>query len=69
MKTKYPQADVAFKAPKTIGDMFPSKDKVMNTENKSLVVYKIKCKECGAEYIGKTEKTGNLDLKKNTFKK
>ena len=59
MKTNYPQIDfnVAFKAPKTIGDMFPFKDKVMNTEDKSLVVYKIKCTECGAEYIGKTERT------------
>jgi len=58
VKVNYPQVDfnVAFKAPKTIGELFPFKDNVKNTEDKSLVVYKIKCKECGAEYIGKTER-------------
>ena len=57
VKVNYPQVEfnVAFKAPKTIGELFPFKDNVKNTEDKSLVVYKIKCKECGAEYIGKTE--------------
>jgi hypothetical protein len=57
VKVNYPQVDfnVAFKAPKTIGELFPFKDNVKNTEDKPLVVYKIKCKECGAEYIGKTE--------------
>ena len=58
VKVNYPQVEfnVAFKAPKTIGELFPFKDNVKNTEDKSLVVYKIKCKECGAEYIGKTER-------------
>jgi hypothetical protein len=55
VKVNYPQVDfnVAFRAPKTIGELFPFKDNVKNTE--SLVVYKIKCNECGAENIGKTE--------------
>jgi hypothetical protein len=51
VKTNNPQIDfnVAFIAPKTIGDMFLFKDKVMKTVDKSLVMYKIKCNECGAE--------------------
>jgi hypothetical protein len=58
VKVNYPQVDfnIEFKAPKTIGELFPFQDNVKNTEDKSLVVHKIKCKECGAEYIGITER-------------
>jgi hypothetical protein len=48
MKTNKPEQidfNVALEAPKTIGDMFPFKDKVMNAKDKSLVVYKIKCSQ------------------------
>ncbi len=47
---------VAFKVPKTIGELFTFKDNVKNTEEKSLVVLKIKNKECGTEKIGKAER-------------
>jgi hypothetical protein len=47
---------VAFQTQKTIGDFFPYKDKVKDAEAQSLVVYKIKCDSCDAEYIGKTER-------------
>ena len=44
----YTQVDfnVAFKAPSTIGNMFPLKDRTKDTSGQSLVVYKINCKTC-----------------------
>ena len=45
----------AFKAPKTIGNLFSFKDRIKETKSQSLVVYKINCKTCDSEYIGKTE--------------
>ena len=36
--------------------MFPFKDRTRDTTGQSLVVYKINCKTCKAEYIGKTER-------------
>jgi hypothetical protein len=33
-----------------------SEDKIVEVEKQSLVVYHIKCSECQADYIGKTEK-------------
>ena len=58
VEENYTQVDfnVAFKAPNTIGNMFPFKDRVKNIESQSLVVYKINCATCNAEYIGKTER-------------
>ena len=58
VEENYSQVDfnVAFKAPQTIGNMFPFKDRVKNVESQSLVVYKINCLACNAEYIGKTER-------------
>ena len=54
----FPQVDmqVAFKAPNEIGKLFPFKDNIKETHMQSLVVYKIRCATCGAEYIGKTER-------------
>ena len=54
----YPQVkfNIAFQPPMTIGSMFPFKDTVKANNHRSLVVYKIRCKTCGAEYIGKTER-------------
>ena len=45
---------MAFKAPCTIGDLFPFKDTLKKEEDMSQVVYKLKCETCGASYIGKT---------------
>jgi len=45
---------VAFKAPKTIANMFPFKDNIRERHLQSLVVYKIKCESCNQMYIGKT---------------
>jgi predicted GIY-YIG superfamily endonuclease len=42
---------VAFKPPSDLGKQFPFKDKV---DQETLVVYHIKCKNCNANYIGKT---------------
>ncbi len=58
VETNYPQVDfnIAFTAPRTIGDLFPYKDNIKNVEDKSMVVYRIKCKQCEADYIGKTER-------------
>ena len=47
---------VAFKAPKTIGDLFPFKDTIKDKYMQSNVVYKIKCKTCNLEYIGETRR-------------
>jgi len=58
VEDNYTQVDfnVAFKAPKTIGNMFPFKDRIRDISSQSLVVYKINCATCQAEYIGKTER-------------
>jgi len=54
----YPQVDfnIAFQPPMTIGSMFPFKDSVKVNNHKSQVVYKLTCKTCKAEYIGRTER-------------
>jgi predicted GIY-YIG superfamily endonuclease len=46
--------NVAFQAPMTIGKLFPFKDRIANTTDRSMVVYNIKCLNCEAEYIGET---------------
>jgi hypothetical protein len=46
--------NVAFTTPNEIGKLFPFKDRVQELHKRSLVVYKIRCGKCGAEYIGKT---------------
>jgi len=47
--------NVAFQAPMTIGKLFPFKDNIKKVEERSMVVYSLKC-SCGLEYIGKTER-------------
>jgi predicted GIY-YIG superfamily endonuclease len=47
--------NVAYQTPKTIGSYFPFKDNIKKPEDRSLVVYKISCKDY-AKYIGKTER-------------
>lgn len=58
VESYYPQVDfnVAFQAPMSIGKMFPFKDNIRNVEERSMVVYRLKCKACEADYIGKTER-------------
>ena len=58
VEENYTQVDfnVAFKAPNTISNLFPFKDRIRDTDLQSLVVYKINCKQCNTEYIGKTER-------------
>jgi hypothetical protein len=53
---KHVEFTVAYQTPMTIGNMFPFKDKVKHKEERSLVVYNLKCSVCGDEYIGKTER-------------
>ena len=48
--------NVAFKSPKIIGQLYPYKDRVLDKMNKSLVVYRIKCKNCEVSYIGETKR-------------
>ena len=62
----FPQVDmrVAFRAPNEIG-MFPFKENVKDPYLKSLVVYKIKCETCGAEYIGKSSRIVFHRMKKH----
>ena len=45
-----------FKAPNEIGKKFPFKDNIKEIQEKSLVVYKIKCQTCNEIYNGKTER-------------
>ena len=57
VESQYTQVDfnVAFQAPMTIGKMFPFKDNIKKVEERSMVIYKLKC-SCGTTYIGKTER-------------
>ena len=58
VESNYTQVDfnVAFQAPMTIGKLFPFKDNIKTTEERSMVIYEVKCSTCGATYIGKTER-------------
>ena len=59
--------NIAWKAPKTIGNFFPYKDKVTNNLDKSYLIYKLTCKTCGEIYIGKTYQL--LSCRMNQHKK
>ncbi|CAF0863808.1 unnamed protein product [Brachionus calyciflorus] len=56
--SNFPQIDfnVAYQTPQTISSFFSFKDKVKDAQAQSLVVYKMKCETCNAEYICKTER-------------
>jgi hypothetical protein len=58
VESNYTQVDfnVAFQAPMTIGKLFPFKDNIKKVEERSMVVYKLRCATCGATYIGKKER-------------
>ena len=58
VKKNFPNVDfnVAFQPPMTLGRLFPFKDNVKRDEDKSLVVYQLKCNDCNATYIGKTSR-------------
>ena len=73
------QLRVMFTCSKTIGNLFKFKDKTPDHLN-SLVVYRIKCKDCGDFYVGKTSRcicrrvfehrkgTGSGEYKSSLFK-
>ncbi len=48
--------NVAFQAPMNLGKLFPFKDGVKNEDERASVVYSLRCKPCGAQYIGKTDR-------------
>ena len=50
---------IAFKSPAQLGDHFTFKDKVSDPKKQSLVVYHLKCMDCDADYIGKSERILN----------
>ena len=47
---------VAFKAPREKGSCFRFKDKPIDVLKQSLVINHVKCQDCEADYIGKTER-------------
>ena len=53
---KHVRLKVAFSAPSTIGSHFKFKDRIIELEKQSLIVYHIRCNECKEDYIGKTER-------------
>ena len=52
----YPQVvfNIAWEAPMKVEKFFPYKDRVKNKLKRGYVVYSIRCKTCGQEYVGKT---------------
>ena len=61
----YPQIDfnVVFQAPMIISNLFPFKDKIKNKQDRSLVVYSMRCKTCETVSIGKTERILDICIK------
>ena len=53
---------VAFKSPATLGSHFPFKDKVIDPNKLSCVVYHLKCKNCDASYVGQTVRICNIRM-------
>jgi hypothetical protein len=68
VESNFPQVDfnIAFQAPMNLEKTFPFKDRVQNTTDRSMVVYKICCKSCPAEYIGKTERILSRRIKEHS---
>ena len=56
------QIRIAFKAPATLSDHFPFKDKTNDPKQQSNVIYHIKCNECDADYIGKSIRICNIRM-------
>ena len=58
VNTNFPKADlkVVFKASKEIDNCFYFKDRPVDFLKQSLIIYNVKCQECDADYIGKTER-------------
>ena len=52
----------------SLGKMFPFKDNIKNVEDRSMVVYNIKCVACNAQYIGKTKRILKLRLDEHKTK-
>ena len=60
---------IAFKAPATLADHFPFKDKVTDPKQQSNVIYHIKCNDCNADYIGKSIRICNIRMKEHDNEK
>jgi hypothetical protein len=60
---------VAFTTPSDLSKNFKFKDKIIEVEKQSLVVYHIKCSECHADYIGKTERILSYRIKEHQSSK
>jgi len=56
---------VVLVSPRRVGDLFKFKDRVTDPMKQSNVVYHLKCKDCDAEYIGKTERILLLRMKEH----
>ena len=58
VNNNFPQKDfnVAYLTPKTNGSYFPSKYNIKRDMDKSMAIYNIKCTQCNAEYIDKTDR-------------
>ena len=71
MDSNFPTVDlrVVYVAPTDIGTQFKFKDTVREIEKQALVVYHIKCKDCDADYIGKTERILYYRLKEHKSQK
>jgi len=69
--TNFPNIDfiVAFKTPNDIGKMFPFKDNIRDVEKQSLVIYRIKCETCNADYIGKSKRILQLRIDEHNDEK
>ena len=57
--------NVAYQTPRTIGSLFPYKDKITDKMSQSLVVYRLKCRMCQQCYIGKTERALGIRYKEH----
>ena len=71
VKQYYPKINlrVAFKSPAQLGDHFPFKDKVIDPNKQSNVVYHVKCMDCDDDYIGKTTQILNERIHEHTSNK
>jgi hypothetical protein len=68
VESNFPQVEfnVAFQSPMNIGKMFPFKDRIKNTTDRSMVVYSITCTNCQKEYIGETQRILSRRVKEHS---
>ena len=59
------QFNVAFQTPLHIGKLFPFKDNVKNIQDRSHVIYNIKCSNCIDDYIGMSKRILSIRVKEH----